>query len=249
MVDQLAYQLLTKGARVAILAVDPSSPFSGGAVLGDRIRMVHASENATAFIRSMATRGALGGLSRATYDAVQVLDAAGFEYILIETVGVGQAEIDIVRMADTTIVVLVPGMGDSVQAFKAGVLEIADLFVINKADREGVDLLQRDLRLLLSLAEYSSGEWEPPILRTVATSGEGVEKVIEDIQRHVEWLERSGKRREKRINLLRQAIIGQVRDHLQSEILTKHGERLTALATECYEQKRDPYTTALGLIK
>ena len=207
LVDQLALELQAQDKKVAILAIDPTSPFSGGAVLGDRIRMTKTAEDAGIFIRSMATRGSLGGLSGATIDTVHVLDAAGFDVILIETVGVGQAEVDIIRTADTSVVVLVPGMGDSVQAIKAGILEIADLFVINKADRDGVDLLHKDIRILLSLAEYGETDWKPPLLRTIATDGTGKEEVVENIFSHKEWLATSESGRQRKLDILKQNLL------------------------------------------
>ncbi|MGB8421548.1 methylmalonyl Co-A mutase-associated GTPase MeaB, partial [Paraburkholderia sp.] len=165
------------GKRVAVLAVDPSSPFSGGAILGDRIRMNRHFADDGVFIRSMATRGTLGGLSRATFDSVRICGAAGFDIIMVETVGVGQDEVDIARLADSTLVVLVPGMGDDVQAIKAGILEIADVFLINKADKEGVPALEKSLRQMMSLVP-AHGSWEPPGVKAVAATGEGIDKLI-----------------------------------------------------------------------
>ena len=183
LVDRLVRTLREGGHTVAVLAVDPTSPFSGGALLGDRIRMQHHYLDAGVFIRSMATRGAMGGLARATHDAVDVLDAAGFDWILVETVGVGQDEVDVVRSVETVLVVTVPGLGDDIQAIKAGLMEIADVFVINKADRDGVDRTVRDLEAMLSLAESGDG-WKPPILRTVAARSEGIGEVIAAADEH-----------------------------------------------------------------
>ncbi|MCO6429486.1 MAG: methylmalonyl Co-A mutase-associated GTPase MeaB, partial [Deltaproteobacteria bacterium] len=191
LVDRLALKWHEGGKKVAILAVDPSSPFSGGAILGDRIRMHNTAAYPDIFIRSMASRGVLGGLARAAYDAVTVLDAAGFDIVMVETVGVGQGEVDIVRTAQSCLVVLVPGMGDEVQAFKAGILEIADLFVINKSDHLGADNLERDILTLLSLEESQEGAWKPKVLRTVATKGDGVAELCEKIAAHKEWLSSS----------------------------------------------------------
>lgn len=188
--DQLARRLLAAGKRVGILAVDPSSPFSGGALLGDRIRMAGSSQTPGAFIRSMATRGALGGLARATQDAIDVLDAAGFDWILVETVGVGQDEVDVVSCVHTCCVVLVPGMGDEIQAIKAGIMEVADLFVINKADRDGVEALEREIEAMKSLSAIR--DWDPPALRTVAAQGAGLEEVLEAVRRHGDWLAQAG---------------------------------------------------------
>src|SRR6266700_7611361 len=172
LVDKLALVYRRQGERVGIIAVDPSSPFSGGAILGDRIRMQALGLDKGVFIRSMATRGNLGGLARATVDAVAILDAAGYARIIIETVGVGQDEVEIVKAADVSVVVLVPGMGDDIQAIKAGIMEIGDIFVINKADREGVNATEKELETLLSLA-MRDDSWEPPIVRTVATESRG----------------------------------------------------------------------------
>jgi LAO/AO transport system kinase len=188
LVDGLLRVARADGRRVAVLAVDPSSPYSGGAILGDRIRMSqHASDDGV-FIRSLATRGALGGLSRATAESVRVLDAAGFDLIVVETVGVGQDEVDIARLAETTVVVLMPGGGDDVQAIKAGILEVADLFLINKADREGAPEVERGLRQMLSLGKGHSA-WEPPILRSVASRGEGLVELYRSIGDHRRFMQ------------------------------------------------------------
>jgi LAO/AO transport system kinase len=198
LVQRLAQALRRSGRTVGIVAVDPSSPFTGGAILGDRIRMAEIYTDPGVFIRSMATRGALGGLARATSDAVDVLDAAGFDVVLIETVGVGQDEVDIVGAADTTAVVLVPGLGDDIQAIKAGILEIADVFVVNKADREGADRAAAELSAMLDL----SGEraWRPPIVRTVAPRNEGVAETLKVLESHADHLAATGEgvRRRKR---------------------------------------------------
>ncbi|MEW5765803.1 MAG: methylmalonyl Co-A mutase-associated GTPase MeaB [Acidobacteriota bacterium] len=191
-----AYRVM--GKTVGVVAVDPSSAFSGGAILGDRIRMQDRALDPGVFIRSMATRGHMGGLARATSDALVVLDAAGFDVILVETVGVGQDEVDIVREADTVLVLLVPGLGDDIQAIKAGIMEIADIFVINKADREGVERVERELRAALQLAEAAS-DWVPPILKTVASRDEGTAEVVSAVEAHGEHL--CGARSESRLRL------------------------------------------------
>ena len=188
LVDQLTSHYTDLGKKVGVVAVDPSSPFSGGAVLGDRIRMQKSFEKDGVFIRSMASRGALGGLSSATADAVFLMELGGFDPIIIETVGVGQAEIEIVRTAHTCVVVLVPGLGDSVQSLKAVVLEIADLFAINKSDREGADLIHKDLKVLLSLDSKGAEEWEPKIYHTVATTGEGINELVDGMIEHKKWV-------------------------------------------------------------
>src|SRR5205814_108 len=187
------------GRRVGVLAVDPSSPFSGGALLGDRVRMQEHATDAGVFIRSMASRGHLGGLSWATPQALRVLDAAGCDVILVETVGVGQAEVEVASLADTTLVLLAPGMGDGIQAAKAGILEVADVFCVNKADRDGADQAVKDLRYMQSLGGRHSepGAGRPPILNTVASRGEGVDEVIAAIDRHRRWMGGSGELRRR----------------------------------------------------
>ncbi len=189
--DKLAKEFRKRGKTVGIIAVDPTSPFSGGAILGDRIRMLDLSSDEGIFVRSMATRGSLGGLSQKAGDAVKLMDAFGFDVIIIETVGVGQSEVDIVKTADTTMVVVIPGMGDDIQAIKAGILEIGDLFTINKADREGTDKLNIEIEMMLELnPEHVS--WRPPINRTIASKGEGIEAVVDSIEDHKKYLFDSG---------------------------------------------------------
>lgn len=249
LVDCLAVNLRKAGQKVAVLAIDPSSPFSGGAILGDRIRMTKTLEDSSVFIRSMATRGALGGISRATLDAIQILDAAGFETIIVETVGVGQAEVDIVRTADTCVVVLVPGMGDSVQAIKAGILEIADVFVINKADREGADHLHKDIRVLLSLAEYADLDWKPEIVDTIATTGHGVDTLEQALQKHKTWLGGTEEGRNRKIRILSEMILKLVGDIVHTQIMANAGDSLLVQAAACYERKQDPYTIAEELLR
>lgn len=189
-----------RGRRVGVLAVDPSSPFTGGAILGDRVRMQEHATDGGVFIRSMASRGHLGGLSRATPQALRVLDAAGCDVVLVETVGVGQAEVDIASLADTSVVLLAPGMGDGIQAAKAGILEIADVFVVNKADRDGADSTARELRQMLQLGptDVVGGQWKPPVLKTVASRSEGVDDVVDALERHREWLVSSGEMERRR---------------------------------------------------
>lgn len=249
LVDSLAQVWTEQGKKVAILAIDPTSPFSGGAILGDRIRMVKSSEASGVFIRSMATRGALGGISRGTIDAVQILDAAGFDIILIETVGVGQAEVDIVRLADTCVVVLVPGMGDSVQAIKAGILEIADVFVVNKSDREGADMLQKDLRVLISLGEYGKGDWKPDIVRTVATKGEGASELAQFVAKHAEWLRTTDEGKNRKRKIIRETILKLAGDVIFERVSSDRGELLDTLVADCYDKKTDPYTAVEKLIE
>ncbi|MFM1848024.1 MAG: hypothetical protein RL417_1498, partial [Pseudomonadota bacterium] len=210
--------------------------------------MSHTSEDPSIFIRSMATRGSLGGLSKATLDTIQILDAAGFDLILVETVGVGQAEVDIVRTADTVLVVLVPGMGDSVQIIKAGILEIADLFVINKADRDGADMLHKDLRILLSLAETGADRWEPLIARTIATSGTGASEVVDGVQRHSEWVRSSALGKKKRLEILEHNILQLLTEITLERSLSEKKPLLKELVEACYERKIDPYSAVDRLL-
>jgi LAO/AO transport system kinase len=249
LVDTLAAEWRKRDLRVAILAVDPSSPFSGGAVLGDRIRMNTASADLDIYLRSLASRGSLGGLSRATIDAIQILDAAGFDRIIVETVGVGQGEVDVMRLAHTCLVLLVPGMGDGVQSMKAGIMEIADLFVINKADRSGVDQLHKDVRILLSLANYTENDWTPSIIRTVATKGEGTEEVVDRVEEHREWIAKS----EAGQTRLRTMVRDQIEQLCFYDLRRKLGEvsagKLEGLVDECLSRKSDPYSAASMLVK
>jgi LAO/AO transport system kinase len=235
------------GKRVGVLAVDPSSPFSGGALLGDRVRMQDHATDPGVFIRSMATRGHLGGLSAAAPQALRVLDAAGCDVILIETVGVGQSEVEIVRQADTTMVLIAPGMGDGIQAAKAGILEIADVFVINKADRDGADQVARDLRYMQSLGgpHSEAGGWRAPIVKTVAARGEGIEDVVAAIDKHRDWMQRHGellRRRQARAAAEIEAIgVETVRTRF-AEI---HGAAAVGrLAERVAAGTLDPYTAA-----
>lgn len=211
LVDRLAGAIRKRGQTVGILCVDPTSPYSGGALLGDRIRMQSLAIDPGVFIRSMATRGAMGGLARATRDAVDLLDAAGFDWVLVETVGVGQDEVDVVASVDTVLVVAVPGMGDDIQAIKAGIMEIADVFVLNKSDRDGADRTYRDLALVLSLAEeMTAATWLPPIVKTVAARSEGIEELLDAIAKHHAWLsegDRLAARRRSQLGLRVETIL------------------------------------------
>jgi len=237
--------------RVGVLAVDPSSPFSGGALLGDRVRMQNHATDDGVFIRSMASRGHLGGLSAAVPQALRVLDAAGCDVILVETVGVGQAEVEIASLADTTVVLLAPGMGDGIQAAKAGILEIADIFVVNKADRDGADQVARDLRYMLSLGgrHSAAGAWRPPIVQTVASTGAGVADVLAALDKHRDWLQRTGeltRRRQARAAAEIEAIaVGQIR----ARFADVHGTAaLDASAARVVAGHLDPYTAADELV-
>ncbi|RSN65379.1 methylmalonyl Co-A mutase-associated GTPase MeaB [Amycolatopsis sp. WAC 04182] len=243
--------LRTRGLRVGVLAIDPSSPFSGGALLGDRIRMTEHATDPGVFIRSMATRGHLGGLSWATPQAVRVLDAAGFDVVLIETVGVGQSEVDVVKLADTTVVLLAPGMGDGIQAAKAGVLEIADVFVVNKADREGADATVHDLKQMISLVrrEIRGPSWRQPIVRTVASRGEGVEDVVRALDEHHDWLVQRDELPRRRAARARDEVEAIAVQRLRAEIVDlRSGDRLTELAERVVARKLDPFAAAEELI-
>jgi LAO/AO transport system kinase len=237
------------GLRVGVLAVDPTSPFTGGALLGDRVRMQDHATDGGVFIRSMASRGHLGGLSWAAPQALRILDAAGFDVIMVETVGVGQAEVEIASLADTTLVIVAPGMGDSVQAAKAGILEIADIFVVNKSDRPGAQEAVRDLRSMLAMASYREGAWKPPIVSTTAMSGEGIGDLVARLNAHAEWLAESGEGERRRVARAREEItvlaVAQVRERLGA----LPGEaRLEELAGQVASGKLDPYSAADELI-
>jgi LAO/AO transport system kinase len=275
LVDQLVGEFRRRGSLVGILAVDPTSPFSGGAVLGDRLRMqAHANDDGV-FIRSMATRGHLGGLARATDDAALVLDASGKDVVIIETVGVGQDEVDIVRTADVTIVMLVPGTGDEVQALKAGIMEIADIFVVNKTDREGSDRLVSALEANLSLYAYAADQWRPPIVKTIATSGHGIADLVDAIDgfrdfarqqslsndtadyspdRGLDWLrnadpqqttDASARRRRRIAQRVTDLVTARFLEHLERRVL-EPGE-LAALVDRIAAHETDPYTAADAL--
>ncbi len=243
LVDRLASLYRQRNERVGIVAVDPSSPFSGGAILGDRIRMQTLGLDPGVFIRSMATRGNLGGLARATVDAVAILDAAGFEKIIVETVGVGQDEVEIVKAADVSVVILVPGMGDDIQAIKAGIMEIGDVFVINKADRDGVLRTEKELEALLSLASRPDG-WEPPIIKTVATENSGIEELAAAVESYRNFQKGTESSRVRRASIARWRILELLRERLLARVLGVDGadERLDALALEVADKQRDPYS-------
>jgi LAO/AO transport system kinase len=240
LVNAMATCYRALGMKVAILAVDPSSPFSGGAILGDRIRMNQAADDPTIFIRSMATRGSLGGLAKATLESVHVLDCAGFDVVLVETVGVGQAEVDIVRTADTCVVVLVPGMGDSVQIIKAGLMEIADIFVVNKADRDGALLLEKDLYTLLSLEEFAPDQWKPKILKSVATSGEGISEIVEGAVAHLAWLESSKAGYSRRLRIVSQTISTLISERVSRMVLAGEEDAIRELSKRCVARALTP---------
>ena len=242
LVDKMAAAARARGETVGVLCVDPTSPFSGGALLGDRIRMQGLATDPGVFIRSMATRGAMGGLARATRDAVDLLDAAGFDWILVETVGVGQDEVDVVATVDTVLVVAVPGLGDDIQAIKAGILEIADVFVLNKADRDGADRAYRDLALVLSLADHDETSWLPPIVRTVAARGEGIAELDQAVERHRAWLDEGDRLAARRRAQLRLRVETILKDRVLDAARERAG--LEQVLGRGFEQRSDPYTLA-----
>jgi LAO/AO transport system kinase len=248
--NELVRSLRQAGHRVGVLAVDPSSPFTGGAILGDRIRMQEHTTDPEVYIRSMSSRGQLGGLAAATPQAVRVLEGAGCDVILVETVGVGQAEVEIASLADTTLVLLAPGMGDAIQAVKAGILEIADVFVVNKADRPGADATYRDIQGMLALGERGPGEWRPQVVRAVAVRNEGIDDVVAAIEKHRGWLTGTGElrtRHERRAAVEVEAIaLGTLRARIGS---VRDGTGLSTLAAKVAAGELDPYAAAEELIK
>lgn len=250
LVDKLALHYRGGGERVGIIAVDPSSPFSGGAILGDRIRMQALGLDKDVFIRSMATRGNLGGLARSTVDAVAILDAAGYSRIIVETVGVGQDEVEIVKAADVSVVVLVPGMGDDIQAIKAGIMEIGDVFVINKADRDGVYATEKELESLLSLAVRADA-WEPPIVKTVAIENQGIAELAGAIERFRETQRSEELTSERRRAIARWRIVELLRERLLASVLESENATavLERLAGEVATRQRDPYSAVEEIMR
>jgi len=247
--NELVRALRARGHRVGVLAVDPSSPYTGGAILGDRVRMQDHATDDGVYIRSMSSRGHLGGLAAATPQAVRVLESAGYDTVLVETVGVGQAEVEVASLADTTLVLLAPGMGDAIQAVKAGILEVADVFVVNKADRDGADATYRDIQGMLGLVSRQPGEWRPPVVRAVAAKGEGIEDVLAAIDKHRGWLtahDELRRRREARATAEIEAIaLGTVRERLSS---LRRGTALPQLAARVAGGSLDPYAAAHELL-
>jgi LAO/AO transport system kinase len=250
MTSALVRALRARGERVGVLAVDPSSPFSGGALLGDRIRMQEHALDPGVYIRSMASRGHLGGLSWATPQAMRVLDAAGCDDVLIETVGVGQSEVEIAAHADTTIVLVAPGMGDGIQAAKAGILEVGDIFVVNKADREGADATVRDLRHMISLGDRRShGAWKPPVIKCVASKGEGIDEIVKAIDDHLAWSRQTGALTQRRLRRAANEIETIAVTELRERMGDLHdGQRLDQLAARVVAGETDPYAAADRLL-
>ncbi len=254
LVDQMVTHLRKRDKTVGVLAVDPTSPFSGGAILGDRVRMQRHSMDQGVFIRSLATRGHFGGLTQSTRSAIDVLDAMGKDYILVETVGVGQDEVDVVKSAHTTVVVVIPGMGDDIQAIKAGILEVADIFVINKADREGTDKTLSDLRLMIDMdhKKYEEGSWKPPILKTQAVFDKGVKELLEEIEKHGKHLIEStgGLHVRRKKEKVRDELVEMVKSRLYEEVVNRlilTGEFDRAVES-IVEGKLDPYTACDDLV-
>jgi LAO/AO transport system kinase len=254
LVDQMISHYRKQGKTVGVLAVDPTSPFSGGAILGDRVRMQRHSMDEGVYIRSLATRGHFGGLTQSTRSAIDVLDAMGKDYVLVETVGVGQDEVDVVKSAHTTLIVVIPGMGDDIQAIKAGILEVGDIFVINKADREGTDKTLSDLRLMIDMDQrkYTEGKWRPPILKAEAVFDKGVSELLEEIDKHGKYLqERLGglglRRRKEKVH---EELADMVKNRLIDEVLTRitdSGDFDRAVA-DIVDGKVDPYTACDNLV-
>ena len=231
--------------RVGVLAVDPTSPFSGGALLGDRVRMQDHATDRGVYIRSMATRGHLGGLAWSTPQALRILDSAGCDVVVVETVGVGQSEVEVAALADTTLVLLAPGMGDGIQAAKAGILEVGDVFVVNKADRDGADQVVRDLRGAIRLAERSPGDWREPIVKTVASRGEGLDEVVAAVDKHRVWMQRGGELDRRRRRRVRDEIEAIAVTALRGRFGDLHGDaRLDTLAEKVLAGQIDPYAAA-----
>ena len=243
--DKITKELRKKGYTVGIVAVDPTSPFSGGALLGDRLRMQDITNDEGVFVRSMATRGTLGGLSRATADTVKILDAFGKDFILIETVGVGQDEVDIVKTADTTLLISVPGLGDEIQALKAGIMEIGDIFVVNKSDREGADRLVTELSLMLDL-NPAMGPWRPPIVKIVATLGEGILDLTEKIWKHRQFLQEGSGLLRKRNERAKQEILNLIEGEVSKYIhkMLKYDVTFDEVIEQVVARKKDPYSYA-----
>lgn len=250
LVDKLALHYKDHGEKVGIVCIDPSSPFSGGAILGDRIRMATLGLDKNVFIRSMATRGNLGGLSRSTVDAVAILDAAGYNKIIVETVGVGQDEVEIVKTADVSVVVLVPGMGDDIQAIKAGIMEIGDVFVINKADREGVLRTRKELEALLSLA-HRPDMWNPPIVPTVATENKGIEDLATAISAYYDFQSTSEGSTVRRQAIARWRLTELLQERLLSDLMDRNGtgQKLDDLAVKVADKSLDPYSAVDEMLK
>jgi LAO/AO transport system kinase len=245
--DKLAKLIRKKGKKVAIIAVDPTSPFSGGAILGDRIRMSDLSTDAGVFIRSMGTRGALGGLSKSVYGAIKVMDILGYDYIFIETVGVGQSEIDIVKVADTVVMVMVPGLGDDIQAIKAGIMEIGDIFAVNKSDREGAERTAAEIEAMLDL--NGSSDYRPPVMNIIARDNQGINELFEAIESHYYYMKASGNFEDRRKKAIKAEILDIFKENLMGKItkLQQDTDYLSTLILEVLNKSKDPYSAVLEL--
>jgi LAO/AO transport system kinase len=245
LISELTQEYRKKGMTVGIIAIDPTSPFSGGALLGDRVRMVHLAMNEGVFIRSMGTRGMLGGLTSAVYDVVEILDASGKDVVIVETVGVGQAEVDVIKIADTTIVIIVPGLGDSIQTLKAGVMEIADIFVVNKADRQGVEKTIAEVESLVDIS-CSEKDRKTPILKTSAKKGEGIEKLIKEIENHKKYLINAKEFEKKRKIRYEAELVEIIRKRLMNFIFdeTQFKDKVEKLINQISKKEIDPHSAA-----
>lgn len=239
--DKLVKALRKRGKKIGIIAVDPTSPFTGGSILGDRVRMTDLSLDPGVFIRSMGTRGHLGGLSESTQAAIKILDIYGCDYIFIETVGVGQSEVDIVKTCDTTIMVMVPGLGDDIQAIKAGIMEIGDVFAVNKADRDGAKRTAREIEMML---DFNKSDWRPPVELVVAIENKGIEELIDQVNNHKNYLEETGQKEIKRIQNCKDEIIDLVQQKLMNVLLDKSNkeEKIDELAKKVATREADPYS-------
>ncbi|MEJ2364417.1 MAG: methylmalonyl Co-A mutase-associated GTPase MeaB [Deltaproteobacteria bacterium] len=249
--DKITAILREREQTVGVIAIDPSSPFTGGALLGDRIRMQRSAGDAAVFIRSMATRGNLGGLARTTADVVKIMDAFGKDWVIVETVGVGQDEVEIAKTADTTVVVLAPGLGDTIQSMKAGVMEIADLYVVNKADRSGADELLNEVNVRVEQdAQIRKAPWKPPVVKTIALENQGTDSLVEAIDKHRSFLRQSGKLRRNRREKTRQETLALLRDEISRNVLEKvlGNGRFDALIDEIVAHKKDPYTSVQEIV-
>jgi LAO/AO transport system kinase len=250
--DKITTILREREQTVGVIAVDPSSPFTGGALLGDRIRMQRSSGDAEVFIRSMATRGNLGGLARTTADVVKIMDAFGKDWVIVETVGVGQDEVEIAKTADTTIVVLAPGLGDTIQSMKAGVMEIADLYVVNKADRSGADALVSEVNVRVEQdSQIKKAVWKPPVVKTIAVENQGTDTLVEAIEKHRSFLQQSGKLTKNRREKTRQETLALLRDEISRNVLEKvlGNGRFDDLIDDIVAHRKDPYTSVREIIR
>ncbi|MGI6485243.1 MAG: methylmalonyl Co-A mutase-associated GTPase MeaB [Thermoanaerobacterales bacterium] len=247
-VNQLTRLLRSKNKKVGIIAVDPTSPFTGGALLGDRVRMQELTLDEGVFIRSMGSRGALGGLSRASYDAAKVMDAAGMDYVLIETVGVGQSEVDIVKLADIVVLVLIPGMGDDIQAIKAGIMEIGDIFVVNKADRDGAAMLVKEIEMMFDL-NLEKTKHRPPVIKTIATSGEGIQDLEHRLNDVWNYLVTSDILYQRRKNRVRSELFNLLNDKFLKMLKNTYSDKIEELIDNIINKKQDPYSSAESIFK